>query len=234
MKTSDSLINIAKALAEAQKKIGHAAKDSKNPHFKNNYASLESVIDASKEHLLEQGIFVIQSVSEKSLVTRLQHTSGEFFESALDLLLSKQDMQGLGSAITYARRYSLASMLNISQADDDGNEASKYAPQQAPPKKHIVEKVAEVKAERAQVETLESLGEYVVKFGKKLSGQKLKDIDPGNLESYLFDYLEQESKKKNQPLTGPALELFEKGSAYLKLFVTTEPPKLDNEEQIPF
>lgn len=84
-------------------------------------------------------------------------------------------------------------------------------------------------------ETLEQLGEYVVQFGKKLSGQKLKNIDPTQLESYLFDYLEQESKKKNQPLTGNALELFNKGSAYLKLFVNHDaPPKINDEETLPF
>ncbi len=230
MKTSDSLINISKAMAEAQKKISHATKDSKNPHFKNDYASLESVINASKESLLEHGIFVIQSVSEKSLVTRLQHTSGEFFESSLDLLLSKQDMQGLGSAITYARRYSLASMLNISQADDDGNEASKPAPQAKPAQKPI-----ETKNMTPRSETIEELGEYVVQFGKKLSGQKLKNIDPIQLESYIFDYLEQGAKKNNTPLTGGALELFNKGSAYLKLFVNHDaaPPKITGNELFP-
>lgn len=103
------------------------------------------------------------------------------------------------------------------------------------PKKSLVEKVADIKEARQEAETLESLGEYVVQFGKKLSGQKLKNIDPTQLESYLFDYLEQESKKKNQPLTGNALELFNKGSAYLKLFVNHDaPPKINDEETLPF
>lgn len=112
--------------------------------------------------------------------------------------------------------------------------AKDVSPQE--PKKHIIEKVAEVKAQNPKAETIEDLGEYVVQFGKKLSGQKLKNIDPVQLESYLFDYLERESQKKNQPLTGNALELFEKGSAYLKLFVNHDsaPPKLDDDEQMPF
>lgn len=130
MKTSESMINISKALVEAHKKIGHAKKDAKNPHFKNDYATLESVIDASKHSLLENGIIVIQSISEKYLTTRLQHTSGEFIESSIELLVDRSNMQGLGSAVTYARRYSLASMLNIAQSDDDGNEASIGATQQ--------------------------------------------------------------------------------------------------------
>lgn len=87
------------------------------------------------------------------------------------------------------------------------------------PKKPLVETVAELTEHRqTNGETLESLGEYVVSFGKKLSGQKLKDIDPGQLESYLFDYLEKGAKEKNVPLTGAALELFNKGKAYLEKF----------------
>lgn len=233
MKTSDSLINISKSMAEAQKKISHATKDSKNPHFKNDYASLESVINASKEALLEHGIFVIQTADDKALTTRLQHTSGEYFESTLSLILSKQDMQGLGSAITYARRYSLASMLNISQADDDGNEASRQ-PQRpvVEPKKHIVEKVAEVRAANTPVNT-EPPGDYVCQFGK-FANTAIKDIDPNQLESYLFDYLEQGSKKSGKPMNGKVLEFFNKGSEYLKEFLKDAPPKLDNDERLPF
>lgn len=131
MKTSDSISKISEALAKAHAKIKHAIKDANNPHFRNDYASLESVIDASKEALLEQGIVVIQSPSTASLTTRLQHASGEFFEDQIGLLFVKQDMQGLGSAITYARRYALAAFLNISQADDDGNASTKV---KLPPK----------------------------------------------------------------------------------------------------
>lgn len=123
--TSPTVIEITKALVEAQKKIKHATKDGTNPHLKNDYATLESVIDATKEPLLEQGITVLQFVNKTSVTTRLQHVSGEFFETTLELFVVKQDMQGLGSAITYARRYPLAAILNISQKDDDGNLSSK-------------------------------------------------------------------------------------------------------------
>lgn len=132
MKTSETTAEITKALVKASAAIKHATKDAKNPHFRNDYASLESVIDASKETLLDNGIVVLQAPGNGVLTTRLQHSSGEFFESEINLVLTKNDMQGLGSAITYARRYSLAALLNISQADDDGNEASKT------PKKAIV------------------------------------------------------------------------------------------------
>lgn len=149
MKTSESISNLASALVKAHTKIKHAIKDNKNPHFKNDYATLESVIDASKEALLEQGIVVLQAPSGGTLTTRLQHSSGEFIETELNLLLTKQDMQGLGSAITYARRYSLAALLNMAQADDDGNEASKPASQKSKkPGQALAEKVSGVSTDK--------------------------------------------------------------------------------------
>lgn len=130
MKTSESIKAISFDLAKAQQSIKHATKDSKNPHYKNDYASLESVIDSSKQALLSNNIVALQGMAAdgSTLTTRLQHTSGEFIETECLVVLSKQDMQGLGSAITYARRYALAAILNISQADDDGNTASNKAP----------------------------------------------------------------------------------------------------------
>lgn len=123
MKTSESLVKLSEAMVKAQKQIKHAIKDRENPHFKNQYATLESVIDASKDALLDQGIFVTQAVTKEDLlITRLQHTSGEYIESEMILRFDRENMQGMGSSLTYARRYSLASMLNISQADDDGEE----------------------------------------------------------------------------------------------------------------
>src|SRR3569623_1400863 len=139
MRTSESVKQLSAALVNAQAKIKHAKKDSQNPHFRNDYASLESVIDATKEELLSQGVVLLQGMSAdgSALTTRLQHNSGEFMETDCKILLSKQDMQGLGSAITYARRYAQAAILNISQADDDGNTASvkpqkKLAPKAEP------------------------------------------------------------------------------------------------------
>lgn len=123
---------ITKAIIKAQMKIKHAEKDASNPHFRSEYATLESVIDAVKEHLLENEVTIIQSQTpNNTLITRLQHSSGEFFQSEAVLLNNKNDMQGLGSAITYQRRYSIASMLCIAQSDDDGNASlqTKQGPQ---------------------------------------------------------------------------------------------------------
>lgn len=125
--------NISKALLEAQKKIKNAQKDAKNPHFKNDYATLESVIDAVKEIANECGIVIVQggqhepmNGSNYSFVgTKLIHAeSGESIEVETPLILDKQNMQGLGSSFTYARRYGLAAAFCITQVDDDANQAS--------------------------------------------------------------------------------------------------------------
>lgn len=125
MKTSETVMEISSALIAAQKNIKHAIKDAKNPHFKNDYATLASVIDATKDELLKNNIVVIQSVGTRILTTRLQHASGQYFEQESELILSKADMQGMGSSVTYMRRFQLSAMLNLAQADDDGTLASK-------------------------------------------------------------------------------------------------------------
>ncbi len=124
-RTSESIDKIAPALIKASASINHAQKDADNSHFKNSYATLEASIDACKAALLEQEIIVMQAPSVGVLTTRLLHSSGQFKEFDTPLHLSKNDMQGYGSAVTYARRQSLTGVLNMSQKDDDGNEAAK-------------------------------------------------------------------------------------------------------------
>lgn len=108
-----------KALIEVQKEIQDVCKDSVNPHFRNNYASLEGVLQEARRVLPKHGFAFTQTLDGLNLKTKLLHTSGESMESNCPLILSKQDMQGLGSAITYSRRYSLVALLGIGQADDD-------------------------------------------------------------------------------------------------------------------
>src|ERR1700730_6460394 len=129
MKTSESIAKIATAMLEAQKAITFASKDATNPHFKNRYADLPAVVDAVKPALNEAGIAFIQSAgpsddSKLHLTTRLIHTSGEWIEGTLVMPLPKQDPQGYGSAMTYARRYALAAITGLYQDDDDGNAGS--------------------------------------------------------------------------------------------------------------
>lgn len=131
MLKSESIANLAKALSTVQGKLTYAKKDSKNPFFKSNYADLESVWDACRDLLSANGLAVSQfpgtySDLDKSmsLTTILSHESGEWISQEMSLPVSKVDAQGAGSAITYMRRYALAAVVGVVQADDDGNEAS--------------------------------------------------------------------------------------------------------------
>lgn len=130
MKTSDSIVKIAAALVQAQKTITFALMDKVNPHLKSKYADLPSVIDAIKTSLNDAGIMFMQTPEmmenmHLQLTTRLIHSSGEWIESTMMMPLVKQDPQGYGSALTYARRYSLAAITGLYQDDDDGFAASK-------------------------------------------------------------------------------------------------------------
>lgn len=128
--------SIAQALAAAQMNMGKAVKASANPHFRSKYADLGAVMDACLPALNAEGIAVIHTMHEdelgRSVVTRFLHASGETLDCAVPLIIGKQDMQGLGSAMTYARRYGLMALAGIAPEDDDGNAAVasvKAAPQ---------------------------------------------------------------------------------------------------------
>lgn len=118
-------MSIYKKLNEFKTKVGAIKKDSTNPHFKNKYASIESVLDTIEQPLLDAGLGFIQCVEDLNLITTIYDTESDItISSKVPLILNKQDMQQLGSAITYARRYGLVSMFGLEQEDDDGNLAS--------------------------------------------------------------------------------------------------------------
>lgn len=124
--------NIAAALAKAQAEMGKAIKESTNPAFRSKYADLGNVMDACLPALNKHNIAVIQpivsDVDGRFVKTILIHESGETLECAVPLIVGKNDMQGLGSAITYGRRYGLMSMAGIAPEDDDGNAAAEAPP----------------------------------------------------------------------------------------------------------
>lgn len=130
--------SIGAALAAAQSQMGPALKDSTNPAFKSKYADLASVMAACMPALSAHGIAVIQppcsdADGNRSVKTVLIHgETGETLECAVPLIVSKNDMQGYGSAVTYARRYGLMAMAGIAPDDDDGNAAAAAAPRQEP------------------------------------------------------------------------------------------------------
>jgi hypothetical protein len=122
--------NIASALVRAQRGFAPALKTSTNPHFRSKYVDLAGCIEAVVDALNAAGIALIQRTSEDStgvtVETVFVHESGEMMECGkLHVPASKQDAQGYGSALTYARRYSLMAAAGIAPEDDDGNAASK-------------------------------------------------------------------------------------------------------------
>ena len=120
---------IATALSKAQSAIEGAVKDKKNPHLQSTYADLASVWDACRKPLSDNGLSVAQGSEvieggRVAVTTMLMHTSGQWIQNVLSLRPTKDDPQGIGSCITYARRYSLSSMVGVAPADDDAEAAS--------------------------------------------------------------------------------------------------------------
>lgn len=150
----NSIGKLAKALAAAQGEIQPASKDAKNPGFKradgkvSKYADLTAVWDACRAALAKNEIAVIQApeLYEGRLIlhTTLAHSSGEQISGTFPVVPVQNTPQGLGSALTYARRYSLASMVGVAPEgeDDDGNEASKGVTKDTSPPRQVAAKSA--------------------------------------------------------------------------------------------
>jgi hypothetical protein len=132
VKRSSSTAKLFTSLSKAQSEIAGAVKDSENPHFRSRYADLASVWEACREALTKNELAVLQPVSangpQVTVTTILAHSSGEWISEALTLTAQQNTPQGVGSAITYGRRYGLAAMVGIAPEDDDGNAASQRSP----------------------------------------------------------------------------------------------------------
>ena len=129
--------SIAAAFVKAQADFGPALKSNTNPHFKSRYAGLDACIEAVIDALHKHGIALVQRTlpceSGVTVETVLIHSSGETLSGGpLHVPASKNDPQGYGSALTYARRYSLMATCGIAAEDDDGNAASRPVTYAAP------------------------------------------------------------------------------------------------------
>lgn len=119
----------AEALVKATGEIEGAYKNATNPHFRNDYANMESVVDAIKPHLIANGITLLQPIVPNEtrciISTILLYKTGEMLHGgSISLPLEKNTPQGFCSAVTYGRRYSASSFFFLPTFDDDGNEAS--------------------------------------------------------------------------------------------------------------
>lgn len=129
MKKSESIKELATALNKAQAEMSGAKKRGNNPFFKSKYADLNAVVDAVRIPFCDNGLsysqFPLFDNGCVGVETILMHDSGEWISNILMLPMTKQDPQAAGSAITYARRYSLQSIAGIPCEDDDGNKATR-------------------------------------------------------------------------------------------------------------
>ena len=149
--------SLGAALLNAQGMLRGVGRDGTNPHFKSRYATLENVIETIRPALQEQGVLFLQApgaVDEHgvmSLTTLLVHSeSGETYETTIQVPLVKRDPQGVGSAITYACRYSLMALLGLPPVDDDGESAGRAettTPIKVLPKKDAGELYKELETE---------------------------------------------------------------------------------------
>jgi hypothetical protein len=130
MSQSEIINELASALSKAQGEMQAAIKDKVNPFYKSAYADLGSVWDAARPVLSKYGLCVMQTTemiadgTKIILVTTLAHTSGQWVKSYLPLNPAKNDSQGVGTAITYLRRYSLSAIVGVVCDDDDDGETS--------------------------------------------------------------------------------------------------------------
>ena len=125
MEKSETIGKLTLALSKVQSQLRPAKENSKNPFFKSSYADLGSVWDSVRKLLAENELAIIQMPTDVGgLTTILSHSSGEYISSTM-YIPSKEDAHGVGSAISYARRYALASVVGVVTGDDDGNMAVK-------------------------------------------------------------------------------------------------------------
>ena len=190
---------ISIALVNAQKAFRPALKTSTNPHFRSRYADLATCIDAVIDGLNDNGIMLMQPLHECSsgviVETIFIHESGQTISAGrLHVPASKNDPQGYGSALTYARRYSLMAACGIAPEDDDGNDACKPITAKANPvhKKHI---------SREQVDLLKKLiersGQNEKSFCDLAKINKCEDLEESRFQKAV-QMLERKIKQKHE------------------------------------
>jgi len=186
MDRSESIKELVTALSKAQGEIGAALKDTKNEFFKSKYADLASVVDAIKEPLSGNGLSYTQVLHDANnavcVETLIFHNSGEWISTGtLTIPVMKHDAQGFGSALTYARRYSLSAAFGVAPEEDDGNAAAKAKPktEEKPINKHAPVNAAMVGVEIPEkiMEELRFLASELVDLVEvKNSPSKARDL----------------------------------------------------------
>lgn len=184
METSESIKELAGALSKAQGQMKNPVKNKNNPAFKGaKYADLAAIMDAIREPLSTNGLALVQAPSlddagQVRIVTRLMHASGEWLQESCSVPVATKSAQGIGSAITYGRRYAMSSLLGIAADDDDDANAASgkgghepTAPANPEPPKLDTTIVAQYEA----VESMEQLANLWAATDDKLTYAGIKD-----------------------------------------------------------
>lgn len=208
MKQSENIEKIALALVKAQSEMGTAIKDSNNPFFKSSYADLQSVWEAIREPLANNGLSVTQLLNyvdgKPTLQTLLLHSSGQFIGSEVTIPLTKSDPQSLGSAITYMRRYSLAAIVGLYQVDDDAESAMHRYQQDlqqslVKPKTPYNAQNEPFSQDVIPVNMSGTQDDYVIPLGK-FKGKRINEVkidDLANYASFILKQAASENKSVN-------------------------------------
>ena len=214
MKLSESTKNIFKALSDFKKDFKQPLKDADNPFFKSKYVPLENVVQSIDNEASKHGLGYFQSTvtgegGTAGVITVITHSSGEYIEfDPLYLQADKATAQGMGSAITYARRYSLSSAFGIaSDVDDDGNEASgksnNYQSSKANQGKEITEPTqsvdasiktgyAKIKSLSSEFDTNEKINTWIKDKGKY---SDLRQVNKAEILAWLGKLFQQINQK---------------------------------------
>jgi hypothetical protein len=208
MNQSQDVKDLFTALSKAQGEIRGALKDSSNPFFKSKYADLESVWEACRPSLVKNGLSVAQTTEYIEgagicVVTTLGHTSGQWIKGSLPIMAKSQDPQGVGSAITYARRYALAAIVGVVQVDDDAEAAMSRGVKPEQPAEgdgHNIDRG------------------YMIPFGK-WAKRSLEEVHRNHgteaIADYM-DYLADSAKKQNKPVAGQVKEFIDNARVFLR------------------
>lgn len=184
---------LSAAMALAFGEIEGATKSANNPHFKTKYADLTAVIEAIKPALIKHGLFFTQcpvpSEGGVQVETVLHHSSGEHLSlGSLFVPANKQDAQGYGSALTYARRYALVTAFGVPVEDDDGNAASRQAPIQRPEAAPTAQPLTDEQWAKI-VQLCQATGTQGDEVKKQIGSQNLRLLTPQQFNAAV-DFLE--------------------------------------------
>jgi len=206
MNHSESIKQIAAALAAFQAEVKDPARDGENPHFRSKYVQIDGLLAAVRPILSKHGLSVVQSTGgdgqDISVTTEIMHTSGEWIRTdALILKAVKADPQGAGSAVTYGRRYSLSAALGVAWDDDDDGNAASNPPTKAKAKKDSrADYMAKIKAAMQAQHISAEDGKAIcrMKFGANstadLNDSELKDLAE-NIVNYTVELMGTDDEK---------------------------------------